>query len=100
MGPRTTHIYSQTVYYWLDGGSFVSSQSNYYQYMSHSDKDRSFYSFSQKRNDKLSTYGDSRGSVGPRTTQFSSQKVSLSTDRHDGWFQASQNHHIASPTDS
>ena len=40
-----------------------------------------------EKEDKFSSAGNSRGSVGPRTTHFSSQKVYFSIDRHDrgGW---------------
>ena len=41
--------------------------------------------------------GDGRGGIVSRTTNFSSQKLDFSIDRHDGGFWPPQNHHKTSP---
>ena len=69
---RPTHLYSPKVDFYIHGGNFVSYQSSDYSSTSHSNKDRSYSSFSQKRNNQFSAYGDGRGGVGLRTTHFSS----------------------------
>ena len=45
----------------------------------------------------MSSSDDGRGDVSPKTTHLSDHKVAFDTDRHDGGFRPSQNHHIASP---
>ena len=45
----------------------------------------------------MSSSDDGRGDVSPKTTHLSDHKVDFDTDRHDGGFRPSQNHHIASP---
>ena len=97
MGPRNTHLSSQKVYCWLDGGDVVSYLSIDYPTMIHYNKYRSYYLLSLRWGYQFITSGDVRVSVGPKTTHFFSPKVNLVTDRHDGGFRTSQNHHTVSP---
>ena len=69
---RPTHLYSPKVDFCIDGGNFVSHQSTDYSSMSRSNKDRSYYSLSHKRNDQFIADGDGRVGVGVglRTTHL------------------------------
>ena len=93
----TTHISSQKVDCWIDGGDFLSSQNRYYTSMIHVNKYISFSSLSMKRDDIFCTDGDVRGGFGHRITHLSSQKFDLSTYKHDGEFRPSQHHCTAPP---
>ena len=100
MGLRTTHITSQKVDCWIDGGNFVSSRSSDYPDMIHSKRDISSCSLFQKNNNQFSTTGDGRGDIGPRTTNFSSQKVGFVRYTHDMGFIPSQIYCIETPVTS
>ena len=68
--------------------------------MIHSNKFRSYYSLYMMRDGNFIVYGDGKGGVGTRTTNFSSRKVDFITYRHDVGLRPSQIHCTASPMES
>ena len=74
VGTRTTHLNSQKVGCFIDGGDFVSSRSSEHLSMIHSYQDRSYSSLNIRGEDHCVAVVYGRGIIGPREIHFSSQK--------------------------
>ena len=86
LGPRTTHLSSQKVDCWINGGDFLSYHIRDNLSMSYSNNDRSSYLLAPIRGDQFSTGGEVIGGTFPMYNHFYSQKVYFSKHRHYGSF--------------
>ena len=98
VGSRSTHLYLQKVYCWIDGVDVVSYQSRYYKPMINSNKYRYYYSLYQRQEDCFIVSGNGRGGFVPRTTKLFYQKVYFVRERSDGGFRKYHNNYTGTTT--